>query len=217
LGRTLAPLRTGLNRENSVPSTALDIRTIKAAIGALALVAAVAAGIGATLVAPLFGALAALALSAGAGVAATLELLDADPHWTWRATGWSALVLGWIALAALLLSTPLRDLDGLRVLSSLLLAGGAALRFGRWCVRRGGTVPGLAITLGCTLLALATTWSGWALQTGYSPLAALSIGCAVELFAAGSLWLGEALRTQRRQSPANEEARRQLAAALQMA
>jgi hypothetical protein len=200
-----------------VPSAALDIRTIKAALGGLALVAAVAAGMGATLVAPLFGALAALTLSAGAGVAAALELLDADPRWAWRATGWGALALGWIVLAALLLSTPLRDLEGLRVLSSLLLVGGAAVRVGRWCMHRAGTVWGLAIALGCTLLALATTWSNSFLQTGYPPLAALSIGCAVELFAAGSLWLGEALRAQRRQSPSHEEARRQLPAALQMA
>jgi len=217
LGRTLAPLRSGLNRENSVPSAALDIRTIKATIGGLALVAAIAAGMGATLVAPLFGALATLALSAGAGVAAALELLDADPRWTWRATGWGALALGWIALAALLLSTPLHDLDGLRVLSSLLLAGGATVRVGRWRVHRGGTVLDLALALGCTVLALATTWGGLFLQTGYPPVAALSIGCAVELFAAGSLWLGQALRAQRWQPPANEEARRQLPAALQMA
>ncbi len=200
-----------------MPSAALDIRTIKAAIGGLALVAAVAAGIGATLVAPLFGALAALALSAGAGVAAALEPLDTDPHWAWRTTGWGTLALGWFALAALFLSTPLRDVDGLRVLSSLLLAGGAALRIGRWRAHRGGSVPGLAVALGCTLLALATTWSGSFMQSGYQPLSVLSIGCAVELFAAGSLWLGEALRTQRRQPVANEEARRQLAAALQMA
>jgi hypothetical protein len=198
-----------------VPSAALDIRTLKAAIGVLALVAAGAAAGGATLVAPLFGALAALALSAGAGVAAALELLDAAPHWTWRVTGWGALVLGWIALAALLLSTPLHDLDGLRVLSSVLLAGGAAVRVARWRAHLGRTVAGLAVAVGGTLLALATTWSSVFLP--FPPLTALSIGCAVELFAAGNLWLGEALRGRLRQAPANEEARRQRPAALQMA
>ena len=199
-----------------VNPAALDIRTIKATIGALALVAAVAVGVGAMLAASLFGALAALALGAGAGLAAALELLESDPRHVWRLAASVALVPGWIVLAVLLLNTPLRDLDALRLLSSLLFVGGATVRVARWRAHREGVAPGLGVALGFTLLALAATWSGLSLHTGDMPCTALSIGWALELCAAGSFWLGEALIARDGQSASNEEARRPVAAALHM-
>src|SRR5271169_5555579 len=136
-----------------------DYRATKIAIGSLAMLAAAAAAMGMTMAAWLFGSLVALALAAGAGFAASFELLDSDRYRAWRFAAWSALVPGWIVLASMLPNGPLPDRDGLRLLGSLLLAGGAALRVWRWQVARGTTPPFLAVALLFALIALVAIWS----------------------------------------------------------
>jgi hypothetical protein len=206
------PIQTGYN----VSGAALEARTIKLAIGALALVAAVATGVGATLVASLFAGLAALTLSAGSGLAASLELLEADRRRGGRLAAWGALGLGWIVLAAMLLNEPLREPTGLRLLASALLVGGAALRAWRWQAHRACAAPGLAVALGFALLALAATWSGVLLPGGDAPITAIGVGCAFELFGTGSFWLGEAWARRDWQRAAGEQARLQVPGVIQM-
>ena len=106
----------------------LDYRAFKASIGVLAIVAAVAAGSGTVMTASLFGALAALALSAGAALSALLELAASDRDRVWRTIAWAALASSWIVFAAMLVYAPLSYLEGLRILATALLTGGAALR-----------------------------------------------------------------------------------------
>jgi hypothetical protein len=68
--------------------------------------------------ASLFGALAALALSAGATLSALLEVAASDRDRVWRAIAWGGLVPGWIIFATMLLHAPLSHLDVLRVLAT---------------------------------------------------------------------------------------------------
>src|SRR5208283_231681 len=89
---------------SSLNNAVVGTRAIKAQVGALALMAGVAAAAGATVAASLFGALAALALGASAALAAALELVDADRHRGWRVALWAVLMAGWFALAAVLLN-----------------------------------------------------------------------------------------------------------------
>ncbi len=182
--------------DSSVNHAALDTRSIKAGVGVLALMAAPAAGAAAMMAASLFGALAALALSAGAGLAASLELLESDRHRGWRIAGWGTLVAGWLALAAMQLDLPLLHLTGLRLLTSALLGAGAALRVARWQAHRERMPPGLVAALVLALIALAVTWSGGSMPAGEAAATAMAIGCAAELFGTGSLCLGEAFTSR---------------------
>ncbi len=181
---------------DSANHAAIDIRSIKAAVGVLALMAAAAAGAAAMLAASLFGALIALALSAGAGFAASLELLESDRHRRWRIAGWATLVAGWLALAALQLDLPLLRLTRLPLLASALFVVSAALRVARWRAHRERTLLGLVATVVLALAALALTWSGGTLPVPESVAAAMGIGCAAELFGTGGLWLGEAFASR---------------------
>jgi hypothetical protein len=179
----------------------LDCRKIEVAIGILAIGAAAAAGTGPAMTAPLFGALIALALSAGAGLAALLELLASDRDRVWRAAGWGLLILAWIVFAALLLHGPLLYLRGLRILASVLLVGGALLRIWHWRGQHGPASPAVALAPVFASLALVAIWIGAWAQLGDSPLTAINIACALELLGGGSLWLAEA-RVQRTPGPA---------------
>lgn len=174
---------------------------IKAAIGALAMIAAVTAAAGATMSASLFGALAALALGAAAALGALLESTHVDQYRGWRVGAWGVLIPGWIACAALL-KPPLGHLDGLRVLISALIAGAVALQVWRWRAHQCSAPLGVTVALGIAPLALAATWSG----VGESPVTAISIACALELFGTGGLWLGEALVACRRPAAQDEAA-----------
>ena len=140
-----------------------------------------------TVAASLFGALTALCLSAAAGLAASLELLDSDNHRLARAALWAVLMAGWFVLAAMLFNLPLLHLAGLRLLTSALLVGGAALRVGRWRAQHEPIPPGLVVALVLVLLALALIWS----EGSVAVASAICIGCAVELFGTGGFWLGE--------------------------
>ena len=201
--------------DGSVSHAAIDTRSIKTALGALALIAASAGGAAAMMAASLFGALTALALSAGAGFAATLELLESDRHRSWRLAGWSTLVAGWLALAATQLDLPLLHLTGLRLLTSALLGAGAALRLARWKARRERTPPGLVAALVLALIALAVTWSGGSMPADESAATAIGIGCAAELFGTGGAWLGEAFAS--RPSTTNGSVGSRAPAVMQMA
>jgi hypothetical protein len=189
---------------------------IKAAIGVLAMIAAVTAAAGATMSASLFGALAALALSAAAALAALLELTQEDRYRSWRLGAWGALVPGWIA-CVVLLNAPLGHLDGLRVLISALIAGRVALQVSRWRAHQCSAPLGMAIALGVAPLALAATWSGMWSQMSELPVTAISIACALELFGTGSLWLAEALVAWRRPVAQDETPGLPAAASLQVA
>ena len=88
LGRTLASLpqqkQSSMDRAIDQTSISTDYGAFKASIGVLAIVAAVATGSGTAMTASLFGALAALALSAGAMVSALFELAASDRDRVWR-------------------------------------------------------------------------------------------------------------------------------------
>jgi hypothetical protein len=179
---------------SSVDSAAIDTRSIKTIVGALALIAAVAAAAaGMTVAASLFGALTALSLSAAAGLAASLELLDSDHHRLARAALWATLMAAWFVLAAMLFNLPLLHLAGLRLLTSALLVGGAALRVDRWRAQHEPTPPGLVVALALVPLALILIWSGRSMAVA----TAVCIGCAVELFGTGGFWLGEFFASRR--------------------
>jgi hypothetical protein len=199
-----------------VTTAALETRALKAMTGALALLAAVTTGVGATLATP-FGALAALAMTAGVCLAASLELLESDPHRGWRLLAWCALAPGWMVLAVMLLNRPLQDPVGLRLFSSVLFVAGAALRLWHASAHDGRASPALAVALGFTLLALATTWSGWLLPTGETPITAIGIGCALELFGTGSFLLGEAWDSRDQRRTAANPGRLQASAVIHMA
>ncbi len=194
----------------------IEYGALKIAIGAMAIPAAAAAAIGMTITVSLFGSLTALALSAGAGFAASLGLLDSDRHRTWRLAAWSALVPGWLALATMLANGTLPP-NMLRPLSSLLLVGGAALRVWRSRALRRHTTPRLVIALAFTLIALAATWSGpWMPVAAMSTTAAIAFGWAIELLGTGSFWLGEVFEARPGYAP-NEEAGLHAQAVIQMA
>ena len=162
-----------------------------------------------------FAALTALALSAGAGFAASLELLESDRHRSWRIAGWGTLVAGWLALAAMQLDLPLLHPTGLRLLTSALLGAGAALRVARWQAHRERMPPGLVTALVLALIALAVTWSGDSMAPGESAATAMGIGCAAELLGTGGLCLGEAFAS--RPPTANKSVGLSVPAAIQMA
>jgi len=183
--------------DGSVDNGPIDTRSIKTIIGSLALIAAVAAAAGATMAAPLFGALCALSLSAAAGWTASLELLDLDRHRRVRAALWATLMAGWFALAAMLFSLPLLHLVGLRLVTSVLIVGGAALRVGHWRAQHERTALGLVVALAFGLLALAVTWSEGSSAVGHAAATAISAACAAELFATGSFSLGEFFASHR--------------------
>lgn len=183
-------------------SMTLDSRAFKASIGILAIVAAVAAGSGTAMTASLFGALAALALSAGAALGALLELAACDRDRVWRTIGWGALIPGWIVFAAMLVHAPLSYLDGLRVLATGLLAGGAALRVWRWRVQMGAASPGAAVAASFALMAVGAIWSGVWAPFGDTPLTAIGIAAALELCGTGSVWVTEALVQRPTRDPA---------------
>ena len=88
LGRTLASLpqqkQSSMDRAIDQTSISTDYGAFKASIGVLAIVAAVATGSGTAMTASLLGALAALALSAGAMVSALFELAASDRDRVWR-------------------------------------------------------------------------------------------------------------------------------------
>jgi hypothetical protein len=198
-------------------SMTLDSGAFKASIGILAIVAAAAAGSGTAMTASLFGALAALALSAGAALFALLELAACDRNRVWRTIGWGALVPGWIAFAAMLVHAPLSYLDGLRVLATVLLASGAALRVWRWRAQMGAASPGVVVAAGFALMALGVTWSGVWAPFGDSPLTAIGIAAALELCGTGSVWLMEASMQRPTRDPATARTAVGAQAAMQMA
>lgn len=181
-----------MHRTINEVSTALDFRAVKALMGALAIVAAAAVASGTAITAPLFGALAALALGAGAVLSALLELASAERNRVWRTAGWMALVVGWVAFAAMLLHAPLSHLDGLRILATCLLAGMGALQAWRWHAQQGSAGLGAILAAGFALLALGATWSGVGAQLGGTVLTAMGIAAALELCGTGSVWLAEA-------------------------
>lgn len=181
-----------MHRTMNEVSTALDFRAVKALMGALAIVAAAAVASGTTITAPLFGALAALALSAGAALSALLELASPERNRVWRTAGWMTLVLGWVAFAAMLLHAPLSHLDGLRILATCLLAGMAALQAWRWHAQQGTAGLGAILAAGFALMALGAIWSGVGAPVGGTVLTALVIAAALELCGTGSVWLAEA-------------------------
>jgi hypothetical protein len=193
----------------------LDSRAFKASIGILAIVAAAAAGSGTAMTATLFGALAALALSAGAALFALLELAACDRDRVWRTIGWGALVPGWIVFAAMLVHAPLSYLDGLRVLATVLLAGGAALRVWRWRAQMGTASPAVAVAASFALMALGAIWSGMWAPFGDSPLTAISVAAALELCGTGSIWVMEASMQRPTRDPATAPTAAE--AAMQMA
>jgi hypothetical protein len=169
---------------------ARDYRALRVTLGSLAMIAAAAAGAGTAITAALFGALIAFGLSAGAGLAALLEVTEGEPRRGWRVAAWAALVLGWIVVATLFLRAPLQHLDGLRPLISVLIAGGAALRAWRWYLRS-YPAAGIACALSFALLAMTAMWGGPWLPVRDTATTAVSLACALELFGSGILWLAE--------------------------
>jgi hypothetical protein len=198
-------------------SMTLDSRAFKASIGILAIVAAAAAGTGTAMTASLFGALAALALSAGAALFALLELTAGDRDRVWRTIGWGALVPGWIAFAAMLVHAPLSHLDGLRVLATVLLIGGAALRVWRWRAQMGAASPAVAVAASFALMALGAVWSGAWAAFGETPLTAFGIAAALELCGTGSIWVMEASMQRPTRDPATAPTAAAAQIAMQMA
>jgi hypothetical protein len=206
-----------MDRAMDQVSMTLYHRAFKASIGVLAIAAAAAAGGGTAMTASLFGALAALALSAGAALSALLELAASDRDRVWRAIAWGALVPGWIVFAAMLVHAPISYLDGLRILATGLLAGGAALRVWRWRVLLGDAGPGVAVAASFALMALGATWSGVWAQLGDTPLTAIGIAAALELCGTGTVWVAEALVRRPTRDSATEPAVAGAHAAMQMA
>src|SRR5256885_11223158 len=105
LGRTLASLpqqkQSSMDRAINQASMTLDYRAFKASIGVLAIVAAVAAGSGTGMTASLFGALSALALSAGAAPSALLEVAASRRDGVPRPISLGALAPRSVVLSAL--------------------------------------------------------------------------------------------------------------------
>jgi hypothetical protein len=206
-----------MDRAMDQVSMTLYHRAFKASIGVLAIAAAAAAGGGTAMTASLFGALAALALGASAALSALLELAASDRDRVWRAIAWGALVPAWIVFAAMLVHAPISYLDGLRILATGLLAGGAALRVWRWRVLFGAASPCVVVAAGFALMALGATWSGVWAQLGDTPLTAIGIAAALELCGTGSVWVTEAVVPRSNRDSATEPAVAQAHAAMQMA
>jgi hypothetical protein len=206
-----------MHRAMNQVSMTLDFRAVKALIGALAIVAAAAAGSGTSMTASLFGALAALALSAGAALSALLELAASDRDRVRRMVGWVALVPGWIAFAAMLLYAPLAHLDGLRILATGLLAGGAALQAWRWHAQQGTAGLGVLLAAAFALMALGATWTSVWVQLGGAAVTAMGIAAALELCGTGSVWLAEASVRRATRQAAIESTTASAPAAIQMA
>jgi len=206
-----------MDRAMGQVSMTLDSRAFKASIGILAIVAAAAAGSGTAMTASLFGALAALALSAGAALFALLEFAACDRDRVWRTIGWGALTPGWILFAAMLVHAPLSHLGGLRVLATVLLVGGAALRVWRWRTQMGAASPAVAVAASFGLIALGATWSGVWAPFGDTPLTAFGIAAALELCATGSVWVMEASMQRPSRDLATAPTAARAPAAMQMA
>ena len=181
-----------MDRAIDQASMTLDYRAFKASIGVLAIVAAVAAGSGTAMTASLFGALAALALSAGAALSALLELAASDRDRVWRTVAWATLAPSWIVFAAMLVHAPLSYLEGLRILATALLTGGAALRTWRWHAQHGAANPGVLLPAIFAVIALGALWSGTWGQLGDTPITAIGVAAALELCGIGGVWVMEA-------------------------
>ena len=148
--------------------------------------------------ASLFGALAALALSAGAMVSALFELAASDRDRVWRMIAWAALAPSWIVFAAMLVHGPLSYPDALRVLATGLLTGGAAMRIWRWQAQYGASNAGVLVPAIFAVIALAAIWSGAWRQLGDSPITAIGVAAALELCGMGTVWVMEAARCSMR-------------------
>jgi hypothetical protein len=181
-----------MDRAMSQASMTLDCRAFKASIGVLAIVAAVAAGSATAMTASLFGALVALALSAGAALSGLFELAASDRNRVWRGIGWAALAPSWMVFAAMLVHAPLSHLDGLRMLATGLLTGGAALRTWRWHAQHGAANPGVFLPAILAVIALGTIWSGAWGPLGDTPVTAIGVAAALELCGIGGVWVMEA-------------------------
>jgi len=130
-----------------------------------------------------------------AGLGAALEPITADGNRGLRIAAWLTLASAWFAVAAMLLYLPLPHLVGLRLVSSVLIVAGAALRVERYRARHERKLSGLAVALAIALFALAVIWTGTSMPVASAATTAISIACAGELFATGSFWLGESLTT----------------------
>jgi len=182
-----------MDRTMNQASMTLDCRAFKASIGVLAIVAAVAAGSGTAMTASLFGALAALALSASAALSALFELAGSDRDRVWRGIAWAAFAPSWIVFAAMLVLAPLSYLDGLRILATGLLTGGAALRTWRWHAQHGAANPGVFLPAIFAVIALGAIWSGAWGELADRPVTAIGIAAALELCGIGGVWVMEAV------------------------
>jgi hypothetical protein len=160
--------------------------------GALALAAALAAGLGSRLAPPVFGAVLALALAADWGLSAL-----AESEATHRARGVALarwlLAGGWLSFGVLLLHTPLAYPDPMRVLITALIVVGSASRvLDRYERHAGLAAPGLAIVLFWAAAAIAVTWFGGSPALAANPVAAMAIAATFELLGTGISWLGSA-------------------------
>ena len=160
--------------------------------GALALAAALAAGLGSRVAPPVFGAVLALALAADWGLSAL-----AESEATYRARGTALarwlLAAGWLSFGVLLLHTPLAYPDPMRALiTALILVGSASRMLDRYVRRDGVAAPGLAIVLFWAAAAIAVTWFGGSPAVAANPVASMAIATTFELLGTGSSWLGSA-------------------------
>ena len=181
-----------MDRVTNQATMALDYRAFKASIGVLAVVAGVAAGSATAMTASLFGALAAFTVSAGAALCALFELAASDRGRLWRAIGWAALVPSWTVFAAMLVHAPLSYADGLRLLATGLLTGGAALRIWRWHAKYGPANPAVFLPALFALIALGIIWGGAWGQLGDTQVTAIGVAAALELCGIGAVWALEA-------------------------
>ena len=179
-------------------------RTIKVAIGM-------------AMAASLFASLAALALSAGAGFAASLESLDSGHHRGWRLGAWAALATGWIVLAMTLANAPQHHLDSLLLLSSALLGGDAALRVWRGPVPWRRLTSGIGFALLFALIGLVAVWAALWMPVGAMPAEAVCLGCISELAGTGGFWIGEAFDTGLQRAATDEKAGSHASTKIQMA
>ena len=133
-----------------------------------------------------------MALAANAVVFALCETGQGARDAVWRAVGWGALATGWLALAPLLLYTPLAYPELLRVFITALVLVGGAMRGLEWHPRSGPAAPALALTTFFAAAAIAVVWFGGSPALAANPLRAVTTAAALELCGAGSAWLGGA-------------------------